>query len=396
MREYIIQTLKKLIESKDDQSRIKIILEELKKMEINSKVVEINEEILDERFYTPNENEFGKKCIEAKIITGSKKTVLLNTHFDTVPCEAMMKKAILKEGIIYGRGACDALGQITLILATLKKLKESGSHHPDLILQFVNCEETGGNGTLSLLRRLEKTNFGIVFEPTNLEINDACRGALWFRINVHGLSSHMGRFDQGDNAIYKMKYILDSLEKYWQNLIKTSKKHEYFKHYKMPVQMNFGAVEGGLINASLPDRVTLKGALGFLSNKNIDEIKKDFNDVIRKGLSDYLKKFNPPKIKKHFDLIFDSLHNDPYELKEYEREIIFLLEDSFIRELKKKPIIRGFPASCDSRLIYLRNKIPVVVFGPGKLEHAHSENEQIKLRDIEKAVKVLFRFLNER
>ena len=53
---------------------------------------------------------------------GSEKTLLLNTHVDVVPAsEGQISpfEAIERDGMIYGRGACDAKGQIAAIYLTL-------------------------------------------------------------------------------------------------------------------------------------------------------------------------------------------------------------------------------------------------------------------------------------
>jgi len=56
-----------------------------------------------------------------------------------------------------------------------------------------------------------------------------------------------------------------------------------------------------------------------------------------------------------------------------------------------KPEIEGFIASCDARLFNKVGKMPVVVFGPGKLDYAHSDNEQIDTSQIKMAAEILVR-----
>jgi len=53
-----------------------------------------------------------------------------------------------------------------------------------------------------------------------------------------------------------------------------------------------------------------------------------------------------------------------------------------------KAVVEGWVASCDARLFNKIGKMPVIVFGPGCLDDAHSNNEKIKIEDIKKAGEV--------
>ena len=51
-------------------------------------------------------------------------------------------------------------------------------------------------------------------------------------------------------------------------------------------------------------------------------------------------------------------------------------------------------ASCDAWFYNNQAKIPTVVFGPGSLKYAHSNEEQISLKEILDAANILEDFLN--
>ena len=53
-------------------------------------------------------------------------TVILNAHADVVPADEEMFEAYEKDGIIFGRGACDDKGQIAAIYLLLAAIKKSG------------------------------------------------------------------------------------------------------------------------------------------------------------------------------------------------------------------------------------------------------------------------------
>jgi acetylornithine deacetylase/succinyl-diaminopimelate desuccinylase-like protein len=55
--------------------------------------------------------------------------------------------------------------------------------------------------------------------------------------------------------------------------------------------------------------------------------------------------------------------------------------------------VSAMTASCDSWFYNNQLRIPSVVFGPGSLRFAHSNEEQIRLDDIARAAAILARFI---
>lgn len=390
---YIIKTLVKLINAHENTERISIIEKELKNLGVDVDLIEISSQIKCDPFFTKREDEIGKQNIDAYVDNNSNETIILNTHFDTVPCEDEMRKASIRGNNVFGRGSCDALGQVVLLLLTLRELmKKRKEKFSNIRLQFVDCEETGGNGTLQLLYLEPMAKYAIVFEPTDLIVANACRGALWFTLEVYGKTTHMARIHYGENAIYKASYVINEMKLYWNRLIHEAKTMIEVKDLPFPIQVNLGSIQGGLINSTVPDIVVIEGSVGFLSNKTIDEVKDDLFKAVETAIEKYHLDFES-KVDTDFVLRFNSLHNDPYNLKNNEMHVVERLLRA-TKDVIPNPMVGLFPASCDARLFYCRNHIPGVVFGPGKLLHAHSDNEQISVRDIVKASKILLNFLN--
>ncbi|HOS44461.1 MAG TPA: M20/M25/M40 family metallo-hydrolase, partial [Armatimonadota bacterium] len=105
---------------------------------------------------------------------GAGKSLLLNTHLDVVPPSQGQDspwEPRVEDGVVFGRGACDAKGQAAAIFMALSALKKLDSAPKgDLIAHLVVEEEVGGNGTLAMARRGERADACIVLEPTDLRI----------------------------------------------------------------------------------------------------------------------------------------------------------------------------------------------------------------------------------
>ena len=351
------------------------------------KLIKIDENIKNDPEYTFSDKDCDysiRKNLVLEIGENKGKTLILNTHSDTVPASNWEKAFIPeeKDGYIYGRGACDAKGQIAtiyLVLLTLKKMNIEIKGK--LIVEIVIEEEIGGNGTLSLIRQGYNGDFVIVLEPTELKITPSNRGAVWFKLELFGKSVHMGKIWEGVNAIEKFCYLYTKLKDFERRLIEDSKNVPLFEKFKQPVQLNFGVIKGGNWPSMVCGKVEVEGGIGFLPNKTLNEIKREFEDVIKNCGDEW--------IVSNYKLSFPKLHNDSYSIP-VDHILVKTMENA-CKEAGIMPIVEGFIASCDARLFNKVGKMPVIVFGPGGLDDAHSECEKIKIEDIKKGSEVILR-----
>lgn len=142
-----------------------------------------------------------------KYFDESKPTILLNSHHDTVrPNKAYTLDPftpIEKDGKLYGLGSNDAGGCLVSLIATFIHYYNQPNLKYNLIIAATAEEEISGhNGVEILLPRLPKIDFGIVGEPTLLNMAIAEKGLLVLDCTSHGRAGHAAR-EEGDNAIYK-------------------------------------------------------------------------------------------------------------------------------------------------------------------------------------------------
>lgn len=142
-----------------------------------------------------------------KYFDDSKPTILLNSHHDTVrPNKAYTLDPftpIEKDGKLYGLGSNDAGGCLVSLISTFIHFYDKKDLPYNLIIAATAEEEISGhNGVEILLPRLPKIDFGIVGEPTLLNMAIAEKGLLVLDCTTHGRAGHAAR-EEGDNAIYK-------------------------------------------------------------------------------------------------------------------------------------------------------------------------------------------------
>jgi Acetylornithine deacetylase/Succinyl-diaminopimelate desuccinylase and related deacylases len=137
----------------------------------------------------------------------SKPTILLNSHHDTVkPNKGYTLdpfSPICKDGKLYGLGSNDAGGSLVSLIATFLYFSERDDLKYNLVLAASAEEEISGkNGIELLLPELGAIDFGIVGEPTQMQMAVAERGLLVLDCTVTGKAGHAAR-NEGENAIYK-------------------------------------------------------------------------------------------------------------------------------------------------------------------------------------------------
>ncbi|NNV55256.1 M20 family metallo-hydrolase [Limnovirga soli] len=142
-----------------------------------------------------------------KYFDESKPTILLNSHHDTVkPNKAYTLDPftpVEKDGKLYGLGSNDAGGCLVSLIATFIYYYNEPNLNYNLVIAASAEEEISGhNGVEILLPRLPKIDFGIVGEPTLMNMAVAEKGLLVLDCTTHGKAGHAAR-EEGDNAIYK-------------------------------------------------------------------------------------------------------------------------------------------------------------------------------------------------
>lgn len=137
----------------------------------------------------------------------SKPSVLLNSHHDTVKPNKGYTidpfTPVEKDGKLYGLGSNDAGGCLVSLIATfLHFYNTQNAKHNVVFAASAEEEISGVNGIELVLPYLGNIDYGIVGEPTKLEMAVAERGLMVIDCTAHGRAGHAAR-NEGENALYK-------------------------------------------------------------------------------------------------------------------------------------------------------------------------------------------------
>lgn len=136
----------------------------------------------------------------------SRPSILLNSHHDTVKPNAKYTRnpfePMKENGKLFGLGSNDAGGCLVSLIATfLYYYDQQDLHHNVVFAASAEEEISGVNGIELVLPYLGNIDFGIVGEPTKMEMAIAERGLMVIDCIAQGRAGHAAR-NEGENALY--------------------------------------------------------------------------------------------------------------------------------------------------------------------------------------------------
>jgi succinyl-diaminopimelate desuccinylase len=127
----------------------------------------------------------------------------------------------VRDGLLYGRGACDMKGAVAAFVSGVAQRLERGSPRGSISLLITGDEEgPATDGTVKVLEWMRANDqvpdFCLVGEPTcQVKLGDMIkigrRGSVNMNIEVHGTQGHVAYPHRADNPVHRLIRALDSL-----------------------------------------------------------------------------------------------------------------------------------------------------------------------------------------
>lgn len=308
-------------------------------------------------------------------------TLVLNGHMDTVPVDdrdlwtADPFAGDIKDGFLYGRGACDMKAGLSVQISVAHHLMKSIDRlKGTLVMHFAAGEERAEPGTLSLLEAGFTGDLGIVTEPTELRIAAATRGLAPIHVRLVGRSIHASRSHLGINPTWGLQWVLAALQDYKTHI--ETKHHPLLSHGSCTPTL----VQGGVVPNAVSDFVDLYVDRRLIPGETVDGELQD----IRKRL--LAARPEGCEIGIEVDVAYNRF--EPAEIATDATVIGHLLESS-ARVLGKPAEIYGAPYSSDVRNLVNDAGIEAVNFGPGNVAECHCADERVDIRQLEGCARVI-------
>jgi acetylornithine deacetylase len=182
------------------------------------------------------------------------RSLMLCGHIDTVGVEGMARPfdPVIREGRLYGRGSQDMKGGVAAMIGAVRDLAQAGLERGRVIVACVVDEEYESIGAEALVTKW-RADFGVVTEPTDLQIAIGHKGFAWVEIETAGRAAHGSRPRDGRDAIARMGRVLGRLERLDRDLQSRA------AHPIMGTgSLHASIIRGGRELSSYPDRCTLQ------------------------------------------------------------------------------------------------------------------------------------------
>jgi acetylornithine deacetylase/succinyl-diaminopimelate desuccinylase-like protein len=276
--------------------------------------------------------------------------------------------AEIRDGCLYGRGACDTKGSLAAELqAIVEALRTPASLRYNILFLATADEEYQFTGARHAMQAGLKADFGIAGEPTSLHIIRGHKGVIRWQLSTTGTAAHAAYPSRGDNAIYRMGHVLTRLESYARGLLALPA-HPLLGTPSLSV----GIIEGGQAVNIVPDLCRIEIDRRTLPHEDADAVVAGVASCLT-GIDGWT--MAPPH------LVADGMEVDAGA-----RVVTELA--SAIAQVTGRSIVEGAYYATDAGT-FTAGGIPTVVFGPGDIAMAHTVAEHIPLAEVRQAVDII-------
>ncbi len=308
-------------------------------------------------------------------------------HMDTVPVgngwNADPFGGEIRNGRIYGRGACDMKSGFACALsafrAAVMQCRSRGV--PKRTLKLIGTVDEEGNmtGVEQAVRSgwVSKSSLVLDMEPTNGEIQAAHKGRTWFEITVEGIGAHASTPWKGADAIAAMAEVITAIRKEFQQLE---------VHPQMGTStVSFGRIQGGSQPYVVSERCVATVDMRLVPPYTSLSARK----IVEHAAQTAMKAVPGTKI-------FCRMTGDrPYIDMDEDSVLLAQLRTACQKATGKLPKTGIFNGYTDTAVIAgtLGNH-NCLSYGPGNLELAHKPDEYVPVKDIVRCEAVLLELIS--
>lgn len=320
---------------------------------------------------------------------GGGRSLLLNGHTDVIPVgggEGWSDNpwsATIKNGRMYGRGTADMKSGVASHIMAVECLKGAGlKPKGDVYINVVIDEEVSGHGTLDTVIRGYKADAGISGETSDLAVQPACIGRIWFEIEIHGKPAGIQKRYEGISGIALGNKIVKAVADLEAKRVATIT-HPLYPNALDTLPCIIGSFSAGNYPSAFPANCLLKGSIGTVPGEDHEGVKQSLVDQIaRAAAEDPWMKLHPPKVRfVGYDAQASEIPRD--------HAIVETVCKNYKEITGRDPQISGRQGAADTRFLNLYANTPTVIFGPGSTAVMHADDEYVSIDDYMTSIKVM-------
>jgi acetylornithine deacetylase len=314
--------------------------------------------------------------------SSSPRRVILEAHMDTVSTAGMTIdpfSGAIRDGKLYGRGACDTKAGLAAMMHAVADLVHRGLRPKrEVWLAATVDEEYSYRGVAKLCQGDLRADAAMIAEPTELRSVIASKGLVRWKIETVGRAAHSAKPHLGVNAIEHMARIIIAIEE------DTRRLQDHRHPLLGPATCNIGVIRGGVQINFVPDRCEIEIDRRLLPGETVDGVLSHYQsivDAVAQCTTDMQVTMQPPMLT---DV---PLQTDPQT--DAVQTIVQILEQCGLPSE-----VCGVPFCSDASKFGAKG-IPSLIMGPGSIDQAHAAIEYVDCEQVERAVEIYRRFLLE-
>lgn len=270
--------------------------------------------------------------------------------------------AEIHDGVMYGRGTTDMKAGLTALIIAMIELKELGQVFSGTV-RLLACvgEEIGmlGSKQLTDLGYTEDIDGMIIAEPSTPYYNTKHKGSIQYQVIAHGRAAHSSTPEKGVNTIQLINDFINKTNVKIDEAAATAENDMLGKMLNV-----FTMIEGGNQINSVPEYTVLSGNARTIPEVGNDVVVGIFNDVIEdiNANGQGMLELNLLQNNQYADGDNDSVLVDLIKVEDPQAEN------------------RGLSGATDgSNFTNVDNKFDFVIYGPGRIDSAHTIDESIEV-----------------
>jgi acetylornithine deacetylase len=303
--------------------------------------------------------------------------IALSGHTDVVPVTGQQWdtdpfKSVIKDGKLYGRGACDMKGFIGVALTLLPEMQQARLKQP-MHFALSYDEEIGCVGAPYMIADLKRRGIRldgcIVGEPTTMRPIIAHKGINAYKCCVRGLAAHSSLTPQGVNAIEYAARLICHIRDLADRMLAEGPFDEAF-------DVPFSTASTGLINGGIALNTVPALCEFTFEYRNLPGI--DPAGIFAKVEHYAREQLEPAMRRVHADagIEFSRIAAAP-SFDASEQDAITQLVRALTSDPERRKVAYGTEAG-----LFQAAGVPSVVCGPGDIAHAHKPNEFVTLEQL--------------
>lgn len=270
--------------------------------------------------------------------------------------------AEIHDGVMYGRGTTDMKAGLTALIIAMIELKESGQDFSGTV-RLLACvgEEIGmlGSKQLTDLGYTEDIDGMIIAEPSTPYYYTKHKGSIQYQVIAHGRAAHSSTPEKGVNTIQLINDFINKTNVKIDEAAATAENDMLGKMLNV-----FTMIEGGNQINSVPEYTVLSGNARTIPEVGNDVVVGIFNDVIE-----------DINANGQGMLELNLLQNNQYADGDNDSVLVDLIK---VEDPQSEN--RGLSGATDgSNFTNVDNKFDFVIYGPGRIDSAHTIDESIEV-----------------